>query len=107
MKRLLDRMLDAEVDAARERLSAGAGAASAAAAEDAARFQHLPASERPPTATVGAPLTGAALEKAAAEEGRKAFERKMPVEKYIFLFLKFIASVIPTIEYDYTIAMQL
>jgi len=27
------------------------------------------------------------------------------VEHYLFVFLKFIASVVPTIEYDYTLAI--
>ncbi|KAG6510608.1 hypothetical protein ZIOFF_028633 [Zingiber officinale] len=29
------------------------------------------------------------------------------VDKYLFLFLKFIASVVPTIEYDYTMDFDL
>ncbi|XWS32399.1 hypothetical protein CRYUN_Cryun23aG0156200 [Craigia yunnanensis] len=29
------------------------------------------------------------------------------VDKYLFLFLKFVASVIPTIEYDYTMDFDL
>lgn len=28
------------------------------------------------------------------------------VEQYLFIFLKFLQSVIPTIEYDYTIGVQ-
>ena len=28
------------------------------------------------------------------------------VEQYMFIFLKFIQSVIPTIEYDYTVDVQ-
>jgi len=28
------------------------------------------------------------------------------VEQYLFIFLKFIQSVVPTIEYDYTIDVQ-
>lgn len=28
------------------------------------------------------------------------------VDQYLFIFLKFIQSVIPTIEYDYTIDVQ-
>jgi ubiquitin-like-conjugating enzyme ATG3 len=28
------------------------------------------------------------------------------VEQYLFLFLKFISSVCPTIEYDYTISVD-
>jgi ubiquitin-like-conjugating enzyme ATG3 len=32
---------------------------------------------------------------------------KVPsVEQYLFIFLKFLQSVIPTIEYDYTIGVQ-
>ena len=27
------------------------------------------------------------------------------VEHYLFLFLKFISSIVPTIEYDYTISV--
>ncbi|RYG50110.1 hypothetical protein EON66_12185 [archaeon] len=30
-----------------------------------------------------------------------------PVEQYLFIFLKFIASMIPTIEYDYTVAVRM
>jgi ubiquitin-like-conjugating enzyme ATG3 len=29
------------------------------------------------------------------------------VDKYLFIFLKFVASVIPTIEYDYTMDFDL
>ena len=29
------------------------------------------------------------------------------VEQYLFVFLKFIQSVVPTIEYDYTVDVQL
>lgn len=28
------------------------------------------------------------------------------VDQYLFIFLKFIQSVVPTIEYDYTIDVQ-
>ena len=35
-----------------------------------------------------------------AREGGRA----ITVESYLILFLKFIASVVPTIEYDYTFA---
>lgn len=28
------------------------------------------------------------------------------VEQYLFVFLKFIQSVVPTIEYDYTVDVQ-
>ena len=28
-----------------------------------------------------------------------------PVHQYLLLFLKFIASVVPTIEYDYTLSV--
>jgi hypothetical protein len=31
--------------------------------------------------------------------------RPYDVEHYLFVFLKFIASVVPTIEYDYTLAI--
>lgn len=30
---------------------------------------------------------------------------RINVEEYLFLFLKFISSVIPTIEYDYTLSV--
>lgn len=30
--------------------------------------------------------------------------RLCPLRRYLVLFLKFIASVVPTIEYDYTMA---
>ena len=34
-------------------------------------------------------------------------EKEVPsVEQYLFIFLKFLQSVIPTIEYDYTIGVQ-
>jgi len=104
MKRLLDGMHDAERDAARARLLAQQkDTEKNDAGEDAARFQHLPAGARPARAQ----MTPAELDKAVEEAAKKEFERKMPVEKYIFLFMKFIASVVPTIEYDYTISMQL
>ena len=32
--------------------------------------------------------------------------RTPKVESYLFLFLKFISSVCPTIEYDYTLAVD-
>jgi len=32
--------------------------------------------------------------------------KELRVDQYLFLFLKFISAVIPTIEYDYTIAME-
>ncbi len=28
------------------------------------------------------------------------------VEQYLFIFLKFVQSVVPTIEYDYTVDVQ-
>lgn len=31
-------------------------------------------------------------------------KRKMCIEHYMFLFLKFISSAVPTIEYDYTMS---
>ena len=34
----------------------------------------------------------------------EASGRDVPIDSYLVLFLKFIASVIPTIEYDYTMA---
>lgn len=35
-------------------------------------------------------------------------EKKVPgVDQYLFIFLKFLQSVIPTIEYDYTIGVQM
>ena len=30
----------------------------------------------------------------------------MQVEQYLFLFLKFISAVCPTIEYDYTLSVD-
>jgi ubiquitin-like-conjugating enzyme ATG3 len=32
--------------------------------------------------------------------------KDLRVDMYLFLFLKFISAVIPTIEYDYTISME-
>jgi len=32
-------------------------------------------------------------------------DKKLQVDQYMFLFLKFVASVIPTIEYDYTLGV--
>jgi len=32
--------------------------------------------------------------------------REPSAEQYLFLFLKFISCVIPTVEYDYTIAVD-
>lgn len=39
-------------------------------------------------------------------EALKESEVKPPVEQYIYFFLKFLQSVIPTIEYDYTTEVQ-
>jgi ubiquitin-like-conjugating enzyme ATG3 len=33
--------------------------------------------------------------------------KQLRVDQYLILFLKFISSVLPTIEYDYTISMDL
>ena len=37
------------------------------------------------------------------ESARAEKEQTPSVDSYLFVFLKFIASVIPTIEYDYTL----
>jgi len=46
---------------------------------------------------------GGVASAAAASGGKDAKpKQKFAVERYLILFLKFISSVIPTIEYDYT-----
>ena len=39
-------------------------------------------------------------------EGLKENGKVPTVEQYLFFFLKFIQSVVPTIEYDYTVNVQ-
>ena len=39
-------------------------------------------------------------------EALRDCEQTPTVEQYLFVFLKFIQSVVPTIEYDYTIDVQ-
>jgi ubiquitin-like-conjugating enzyme ATG3 len=39
---------------------------------------------------------------ATTAQGSQSVAPKLPVDQYIFLFLKFLSSVIPTMEYDYT-----
>lgn len=34
-------------------------------------------------------------------------EKEPTVENYLFIFLKFVSSVIPTIQYDYTTDIEL
>jgi ubiquitin-like-conjugating enzyme ATG3 len=48
------------------------------------------------------PPAAAAAAAAAVPEVKKQYIR---VDQYLFLFLKFIATVIPTIEYDYTFSI--
>jgi len=42
------------------------------------------------------------LMKAASGEGEKSHGRAPNVEMYLFIFLKFVSSIIPTINYDFT-----
>lgn len=39
----------------------------------------------------------------ASRRSLKPARRSLQVDQYLFLFLKFIAAVIPTMEYDYTL----
>ena len=39
-------------------------------------------------------------------EALREHEQVPTIEQYLFVFLKFIQSVVPTIEYDYTIDVQ-
>jgi len=43
---------------------------------------------------------------AAPTTSKNPMKSKIVVEQYMILFLKFISSVIPTIEYDYTLSME-
>jgi len=43
--------------------------------------------------------------KSAKPDAAGAKWSRINVEEYLFLFLKFISSVIPTIEYDYTLSV--
>jgi len=43
------------------------------------------------------------MKKLVSELGKTG--RDVPVEQYLVLFVKFIASIIPTIEYDYTMSV--
>jgi hypothetical protein len=38
---------------------------------------------------------------------REQQKKTVPVDYYMFLFLKFLAAVIPTVEYDFTLPMNL
>jgi len=44
--------------------------------------------------------------KSDTSQPEKKMKSKIVVEQYMILFLKFISSVIPTIEYDYTLSME-
>lgn len=60
--------------------------------------------------SAAAPATGAGVADStgsAASGGSSLSGASVPsVEQYLFIFLKFIASMVPTIEYDYTVGVK-
>lgn len=108
MKRLLDSMLEREMELAAEargRLEAQLKREQEEKDADLVKWQGLlPATQN----TAGSTSTASAVVIPKDEDvANAALRKKMPVESYLFLFLKFIASVLPTIEYDYTIAQSM
>jgi len=103
MKRLLDSMYEHELEVATAAYNAAMDAAQKAKAE---RDADLAKWSGTGMKIQEAPIQMPNLPKP-SETATQALRTKMPVEKYMFLFLKFISSVIPTIEYDYTLTLDL
>lgn len=50
------------------------------------------------------PVMPVFTEEATKKKIREAMEKAMPVDQYLMLFLKFINTIIPTVEYDFTMS---
>lgn len=110
MKRLLDAMYERELELIQIERSAKDAQEKKnrdLLEKDKELWAGVTKSEAEVAAAAAAPVDKAKAAEEMAQEAKKALQRKMPVENYFFLFLKFIAGVLPTIEYDFTLTQRM
>lgn len=106
MMRMLEVMIGEEermLHLQNEVVKARAKARADRAKDDQEVFKYVAGAEKDGKKTEDKVLTEAEVKQAAIDN----VKAKMPVSKYLLLFLKFVATVIPTIDYDNTASIEL